>query len=83
MNLSVELSLYPLKEAYIPDIQAFIERLNSYQEIRVVTNVMSTQIFGPYDDVMRIVSAEMKTIFDQPDTMVMVMKAVNAQLNEN
>ncbi|MEM9919097.1 MAG: hypothetical protein AAF990_13430 [Bacteroidota bacterium] len=82
MNISIELSLYPLKESYETPILDFIERLQAYPEIRVRPNVMSTQVFGSYDDVMRIVTLEMKKTFDQPDTFVMVFKAVNAQLDE-
>ena len=46
MRISVEISMYPLKDEYIPGIQAFIDRLNKYPELKVITNTMSTQVFG-------------------------------------
>ena len=53
MNTSVEISYYPLNVEYIPPIKSFIDRLNSYKEISVQTNGMSTQVFGQYFDVMK------------------------------
>ena len=44
MNTAIEISLYPLDANYIPSIKAFIERLNTYPELHVVTNSMSTQV---------------------------------------
>ena len=77
MNISLELSLYPLKESYGPDILDFIDRLKSHPNIEVQTNKMSTQIFGAYNKVMEITTKEMKSVFEQDDTVVMVMKVVN------
>ena len=52
MKLSVEVSLYPLKDEYIPVIKNFIDRVNTYAGLKVITSTMSTQIFGDYDLVM-------------------------------
>ena len=55
MQLSVEISKYPLNENYIPAIQGFIDRLNTHKSITVLTNTMSTQVFGDFDDVMKLI----------------------------
>lgn len=60
MNLSVEISMYPLAEDYIPPIQGFIDELNRHPGLTVLTNTMSTQVFGPYDEVMAVLAAAMK-----------------------
>lgn len=79
MRTSIEISYYPLKEEFIPPIQSFIDRLNTYSEINVETNGMSTQVFGEYDDVMSIVTKEMKAAMELPYS-IFVMKVINADL---
>ena len=80
MNTSVEISYYPLNVEYIPPIKGFISRLNAHQEIKVQTNGMSTQVFGQYRDVMRILTDEIEKSFELPHS-VFVMKIINADLN--
>lgn len=83
MKISVEISKYPLSSEYIPAIQSFIDRLNSYDSLTVLTNTMSTQVFGNYDDVMDAIRNEMKASFEQDLKQVMVMKFINGDLTPN
>ena len=57
MDVSVEISLYPLNNEYIPPIQDFIDRVNDAEGLTVKTNVMSTQVFGKYEKVMSCLTA--------------------------
>lgn len=83
MKLSVEISKYPLTEAdYVSAIQDFIDRINLHEGIRVITNLMSTQIFGDYDHVMTILSKELKTSFEKHGTSVFVCKFIPGDLAE-
>ncbi len=75
-DTGVEISLYPLADEFIPPIQAFIERLNTHAGLRVVTNSMSTQVFGDYDLVMRVVTREVRTTFEAGRKAVFVMKVL-------
>jgi uncharacterized protein YqgV (UPF0045/DUF77 family) len=59
MRTAVEISMYPLAGDYRPLIQAFIDRLNTYPELRVLTNSLSTQVWGPLERVMAILAVEM------------------------
>jgi hypothetical protein len=52
MNIGVEISLYPINADFIPPIQAYIDRINTWPRLRVITNDMSTQVFGAFEDVM-------------------------------
>lgn len=79
MKASVEISYYPLNMEYIPPIQDFIDRLNTYSGISVETNGMSTQVFGEYDEMMTILVEEMKKSMDIPSS-VFVLKIINADL---
>jgi len=80
MDIGVEISLYPLKADFVPVIHEFLERVNRAAELRVVTNSMSTQIFGPFDAVMQVLSEELRRTFETlavaNDKAVFVMKVL-------
>jgi uncharacterized protein YqgV (UPF0045/DUF77 family) len=76
MEIGVEISLYPLHQEYIPPIQDFIDRLNSDGRLRVITNSMSTQVFGAYEDIMQRLTRELRTTFEHNDKAVFVMKVL-------
>jgi len=79
MNISVEISYYPLNEIYKKPIKAFIASLNGNSNLVVRTNKMSTQVFGEYDEVMGTINNCMKNAFELPHS-VFVMKFINADL---
>jgi hypothetical protein len=76
MKIGVEISLYPLTEDYIPPIRGFIERLNADGRFKVVTNDMSTQVFGAYDDVMETLTRELRPTFERDGKSIFVMKVL-------
>jgi len=79
MNTSIEISYYPLDVEFIPPIKDFIGRLNGHDNITVKTSGMSTQVFGEYFDVMKILTDEIHKSFELPHS-VFVMKIINADL---
>jgi uncharacterized protein YqgV (UPF0045/DUF77 family) len=70
------MSLYPLNADFIPPIQGFIDRLNAKARFKVVTNSMSTQVFGEFDDVFNVLVPELKKTFEMNDKAVFVMKVL-------
>jgi len=76
MHTAIEISLYPLDADYIPSIKAFIDRLNTYPDINVVTNSMSTQISGEHHRVFEILAKETATTFGEAGRKVFVMKVL-------
>jgi uncharacterized protein YqgV (UPF0045/DUF77 family) len=80
MDIGVEISLYPLRADFVPVIHEFLERINRAGELRIVTNSMSTQIFGPFDAVMQVLSGELRRTFETlavaNDKAVFVMKVL-------
>lgn len=76
MNLSVEISLYPNREDFIPPIKAFIERLNRYENIKIQTFPTATIIMGEYDTVMDILKTEMKHHREQFGMGIFVTKFI-------
>ena len=63
MDIGVEMSLYPLTADYIATIKAFIDRLNTHAELRIVTNSLSTQVFGPHERVFDVLKEEVGRTF--------------------
>lgn len=82
MRVAVDISLYPIADDFIPPIQDVIERLNTHAAIEVVTNPMSTQVRGEYDDVMTILNQEIKTTFEQCPKAVFAIKILNNPLGD-
>jgi uncharacterized protein YqgV (UPF0045/DUF77 family) len=76
MHTAIEISLYPLDAEYIPPIKAFIERLNTYPDINVLTNAMSTQISGEHRRVFEILAKETEATFAEAGRKVFVMKVL-------
>ena len=82
MFCSVEISMYPLKEDFKPSIIAFIKNLRKYPFVKVVTNGMSTQVFGDYKRVMNTLNTEMENTFLNENSVVFTLKVINSDLEE-
>jgi uncharacterized protein YqgV (UPF0045/DUF77 family) len=76
MRAAVEISMYPLAGDYRPLIQAFIDRLNTYPELQVHTNALSTQVWGSLDRIMAILAEEMRRSAAAGPQPVFVMKVL-------
>lgn len=78
MEIGVEISLYPLNADYIPPIQNFIDRLNAGAggRFKVITNSMSTQVFGSYEDIFGVLVKEIRETFETNAKAVFVMKVL-------
>ena len=50
MHIAVDISLYPLAQAYIPPIKDFIARLEAARGLRIDRNALSTQVSGDLSD---------------------------------
>jgi uncharacterized protein YqgV (UPF0045/DUF77 family) len=79
MRTAIEISLYPLDADFIPPIQGFIDRLNTYPELRVITNAMSTQITGEHSRVFEILAKETAASFGERGRKVFVMKVLGGE----
>ena len=77
MFVSIEVSLYPLNKEFIPLIDDFINSLNKYDKIEIRTNVMSTQLFGEFDDLIKILKVEVQKTFKKEINSVFNFKIVN------
>jgi uncharacterized protein YqgV (UPF0045/DUF77 family) len=82
MNISIDISMYPLREDFEKTIIAFIETLRA-SEFRVEENGLSTQIFGSYFEVMDFLKENIhRSLLDQ-ENCVFVMKIVTGDRREH
>ena len=79
MHTAIEISLYPLDSDFIPPIKTFIDRLNTYPDIKVTTNAMSTQIAGEHHRLFEILAKETAATFGEPGRKVFVMKVLGGE----
>jgi uncharacterized protein YqgV (UPF0045/DUF77 family) len=76
MRAAVEISMYPLTGDYRVPIQAFIDRLNTHPGLTLLTNSLATQIWGPLDEVMTVLTEEMTRSAAGGTQLVFVLKVL-------
>ena len=79
MHVSIDVSLYPLKEKFIPPIDDFISDLKKYDNLEMLTNSMRTQLFGSFDDLMSVLKIEIEKTFKKEINSVLNLKIVNGE----
>jgi len=80
MKVTLEITMYPLTDGYKEAVKAFLRRLNKIENIEVVTNGVSTQVFGEYDDVMKAYTDALKPSFESGTPIAAVSKIINSHL---
>ncbi|MFT7824096.1 MAG: hypothetical protein ABXS92_04975 [Sulfurimonas sp.] len=77
MQISVDISLYPLKVAgYEQPILNFIAALEKAPKVDIVRNELSTQIHGDYAIIMTLLQEEIYAVFEELPDSVFVLKLV-------
>ena len=74
MKISVEISLYPLADNYLPLIDQFIKSLYAYKGLYVHTSHLSTLLVGEYDLVMLALKNEVFTTLQNTNQASFVLK---------
>lgn len=74
MKLSVEITLYPLQDDYLPIIKACIEKINSFEGLDINTVPTATIVVGEYQDVMSMLNDVIAWSFEQFGKCVFVAK---------
>ena len=77
MNISVELTLTPLQNEFESPIIDFIKKLRT-SGLTIKENPLSTQVYGNYDEAMRILTVEIKESFELIDKGLLFMKIVKS-----
>ncbi|WP_339707336.1 thiamine-binding protein [uncultured Kriegella sp.] len=77
MDISVELTFSPLQDDFEERIIDFIKKLRA-SGLTVLENPLSTQVYGEYDAVMKLLQTEIKTAFELMDRGLLLMKVVKS-----
>ena len=81
MNITVDISMYPLAQDYKPAIKTFIRDLRAHADLEIVTNQMSTQLRGEMAAVTAALNACMGKTMEQGAKVVFVARYINADLD--
>ena len=76
MEISVDISMYPLQKEYEASISAFIERLKLETTVKVSCNELSTQLHGDYRTIMKLLEEEIYSVFHEIPDSIFVLKFV-------
>lgn len=77
MEISIELTLTPLHDNYEPAIISFIQKLRA-SGLKVLENPLSTQVYGDYNEIMELLTIEIKNAFELIDSGVIFIKIVKS-----
>ena len=77
MDITAELSVYPLVDDFAPIIKSFINDLNKVEGLEVRTQSLSTEIFGEFNLVMDTVKETTKKYFEADPSTILVAKFLN------
>ena len=81
LQLTAEMSLYPLQQDYIPVIRSFIETAAKREGLVLITNAMSTQVCGDWDAVISLVDQCLKASYQRFGKQVLVCKFIPGELD--
>lgn len=81
MEISIEISKYPLRESYLDGVDDFLERLHAHPNIKVQVNPLSTQVFGDSELLFPILQKEIIKSFESGQSPF-VLKVLKGDLSE-
>lgn len=81
MKISVELTFSPLQDGYEQPIIHFIKKLRA-SGLVVLENPLSTQVYGDYDQVMALLTSEVKEAFSLVERGLMYIKIVKSDRHD-
>lgn len=81
MDISVELTLSPLQDAFEQPIIDFIKKLRN-SGLTVLENPLSTQVFGDYEMVMKVLHSEIKIALEAVEKGVLYIKIVKSNRSD-
>ena len=76
MKVTIDISMYPNKEDFIPPINGFIEKINCYKDLKITTYPTSTVVQGEYNYAMRAVQETIAKCYEEFNMAVYVAKII-------
>lgn len=81
MQITAELSMYPLNANYKPPIIDFIMDLREQPGIEIVTNQLSTQLRGEFEAVTTAINRCMRKTMQTEHRVIFTVKYLNTSLD--
>lgn len=82
MEITVEISLHPLRSDYEDVVIDCIHNLKKQKGIDVIVNPTATHIYGQLDDVFGALKTEVDRTFKRYGKSVFVLKILNGNLKD-
>ena len=76
MQVTIDISMYPNKEDFIPPIKGFIKTINTYSNLKITTFPTSTVVQGEYHHAMNSVKETILVCQQEFNNAVYVMKVI-------
>ena len=76
MQVTIDVSMYPTKEDFIPPIKGFIKTINTYSNLKITTFPTSTVVQGEYHHAMNSVKETILVCQQEFNNAVYVMKVI-------
>ena len=83
MEITVEISMYPLRENYEDAILEFIHNTRMVSGLDVNVNPTATHIYGEYDLVMATLEIQVRKSFEKYGKVVFAFKVLNGNLSDS
>jgi hypothetical protein len=80
MQASIDISLYPLSDDYMPAVADFISRISAYPGVTVLRNDLSTQLIGDFATLMDLLKVEIRASWQTWGKGVFVIKFLAGDL---
>jgi uncharacterized protein YqgV (UPF0045/DUF77 family) len=76
MQVTIDISMYPNKEDFIPPINGFIKAINTYSNLKITTFPTSTVVQGEYHHAMNSVKETILVCQKEFNNAVYVIKVI-------
>lgn len=76
MQATIDISMYPNREDFIPPIDGFIARINQFDNLKITTFPTSTVVQGEYNYAMQAVQKTIAECYKEFNMAVYVMKVI-------
>jgi uncharacterized protein YqgV (UPF0045/DUF77 family) len=83
MQVTVEVSLYPLTENFEAVVIEYIEEIKKTSSLQIFVNGLSTQIIGEYDLVMSTLNKINKETFEKYKCVILMKMASGEKTIDN
>ncbi len=76
MEVTIDISMYPNREDFIPPIQGFMEKINRFDNLKVTTFPTSTVVQGEYEHAMKAVQDTIAACYKEFNMAIVVAKII-------